>query len=75
MTKQTFIFLLLIMQPGGHSSWTITPMPNTDVCMKMLKAVEARGGRGGGENKGECIEIKTSEPLNDAMETLKGGRQ
>ena len=48
MTMHTFIFLLLIMQPGGHSSWTITPMPNTDVCMKMLKAVEARGGRGGG---------------------------
>lgn len=67
----SYIFLLLIMHPGSYSSWTITPMPNTDVCMKMLKAVETRGGRGGGDNKGECIEIKTNEPLNDAMDTLK----
>ncbi|MCE9859417.1 hypothetical protein [Raoultella planticola] len=50
-------------------------MPNTDVCLKMLKVIEARGGRGGGYNTGECIEIKTSEPLNSAMETLKGGGQ
>lgn len=71
----TVIFLVMIINPGVHSSWTITPMPNTDVCLKMLKDIEARGGRGGGYNTGECIEIKTSEPLSSAMETLKGGGQ
>lgn len=44
----TVIFLVMIINPGVHSSWTITPMPNTDVCLKMLKVIEARGGRGGG---------------------------
>jgi len=71
----TFTFLLLIMQPGVHSDWTITAMPNTDVCLKMLKVVEARGGRGGGYNKGECIEIKTSESLNDTVTKLSGNGQ
>lgn len=62
-----FIFLVLMTPRRLISSWTITLMPNTDVCMKMLKAVETRGG---GDNKGECIEIKTNEPLNDVMDTL-----
>lgn len=50
-------------------------MPNTDVCVKMLKAVEARGGRGAGYNTGECIELKTREPLSNTMESLRGGLQ
>lgn len=49
-------------------------MPNTDVCVQILRRIEARGGRGLG-NIGECIEVKTNEPLNSVMETLNGGRQ
>jgi hypothetical protein len=70
----TVIFLVMIINPGVHSSWTITPMPNTDVCLKMLKSLKPGEGVGG-YNTGECIEIKTSEPLSSAMETLKGGGQ
>jgi hypothetical protein len=51
----------MTMHTWIRSSWTI--MPNTDV-LKMLEP--GLGGKG-------CIEIKTSEPLNDAMDTLKGG--
>ncbi|TCZ55628.1 hypothetical protein [Klebsiella grimontii] len=71
----TFIFLLLMTPTSAGGNWNITPMPNTDICLKMLRAVEARGGRGDGGNTGECIEVKTSESLNGAMETLSGGRQ
>ncbi|EPK7751025.1 hypothetical protein P4R02_005734, partial [Klebsiella pneumoniae] len=53
--------------------WNVSPMPNTDVCIKMLRALEARGGRGYGGNTGECIEIKTREPLSSVMETLNEG--
>ncbi|HEN5009458.1 hypothetical protein [Klebsiella quasipneumoniae] len=68
-----FIFLVLMTPSSGGGIWDISPMPNTDVCIKMLRVLEARGGRGFGSNIGECIEIKTSEPLNSAMETLTGG--
>ncbi|MGF8942511.1 hypothetical protein AAGM76_27875 [Klebsiella pneumoniae] len=48
----------------------------TLLCLKMLRAVEARGGnRRFGSNTGECIEVKTREPLNSTMETLNGGSQ
>ena len=59
----TFIFLVLIKNINGGGSWNITPMP-----------IEAHGGRGFG-NTGECIEVKTNEPLNSVMETLNGGGQ
>lgn len=71
----TFIFLVLMTPSSGGGVWNHTPMPNTDVCLKMLRAVEARGGRGYGSNTGECIEVKTREPLNSTMETLNGGSQ
>ncbi|MEI9726251.1 hypothetical protein V5060_24410, partial [Klebsiella pneumoniae] len=32
-----------------------------------------RGGRGYGSNTGECIEIKTREPLNSVIGTLNEG--
>ncbi|WP_410254531.1 hypothetical protein [Klebsiella pneumoniae] len=51
----------------------VRTFPNTDVCIKMLRVLEARGGRGYGSNTGECIEIKTREPLNSVMETLSEG--
>ncbi|WP_395263229.1 hypothetical protein [Klebsiella quasipneumoniae] len=51
----------------------VRTFPNTDVCIKMLRALEARGGRGYGGNTGECIEIKTREPLSSVMETLNEG--
>lgn len=69
----TFIFLVLMKNVGGGSVWNITPMPNTDVCVQILRRIEAHGGRGLG-NIGECIEVKTNEPLNNVMETLNGGR-
>lgn len=71
----TFIFLVLMTPSSGGGVWNLTPMPNTDVCLKMLRAVEAHGGRGYGSNTGECIEVKTREPLNSTMETLNGGSQ
>lgn len=58
----TVIFLVMIINPGVHSSWTITPMPNTNVCLKMLKDIEARGGRGGGDTIPESV-LK-SKPAN-----------
>ena len=39
-----FIFLVLMTPSSGGGIWDITPMPNTDVCIKMLgysKNVEA----------------------------------
>ncbi len=68
----TFIFLVLIKNINGGGSWNITPMPNTDVCVQVLRTIESHGGRGFG-NTGECIEVKTNEPLNSVMETLNGG--
>ncbi|WP_410200224.1 hypothetical protein [Klebsiella quasipneumoniae] len=51
----------------------VRTFPNTDVCIKMLRVLEARGGRGYGSNTGECIEIKTREPLSSVIETLNEG--
>ena len=68
-----FIFLVLMTPSSGGGIWDITPMPNTDVCIKMLRVLEARGGRGYGSNTGECIEIKTREPLSSVIETLNEG--
>lgn len=68
-----FIFLVLMTLSSGVGIWDITPMPNTDVCIKMLRAIEARGGRGHRSSTGECIEVKTREPLSSVMETLSGG--
>ena len=58
----TVIFLVMIINPGVHSSWTITPMPNTDVCLKMLKVIDAGGGGGGGDTIPESV-LK-SKPAN-----------
>ena len=68
-----FIFLVLMTPSSGGGIWNVSPMPNTDVFIKMLRALEARGGRGDGGNTGECIEIKTREPLSSVMETLNEG--
>ncbi|MFY1779874.1 hypothetical protein [Escherichia coli] len=51
----------------------LPPMPNTDVCVQVLRIIEAHGGRGFG-NTGECIEVKTNEPLNNVMGTMIEGR-
>ncbi len=66
-----FIFLVLIKNINGGGSWNVTPMPNTDVCVQVLRTIEAHGGRGFG-NTGECIEVKTNKPLNNVMDTLNG---
>ena len=68
-----FIFLVLMTPSSGGGIWNVSPMPNTDVCIKMLRALEARGGRSDGGNTGECIEIKTREPLSSVIETLSEG--
>lgn len=68
----TFIFLVLIKNINGGGSWNVTPMPNTDVCVQVLRTIEAHGGRDFG-NTGECIEVKTNKPLNNVMDTLNGG--
>lgn len=49
----TFIFLVLMTPASAVGICSITPMPNTDVYLKMLRA-----GRCYGSNTGECIEIK-----------------
>ncbi|VCV91676.1 hypothetical protein BANRA_05203 [Klebsiella pneumoniae] len=67
-----FIFLVLMTPSSGGGIWDITPMPNTDVCIKMLRVLEARGA-GLRSNTGECIEIKTREPLSSVIETLNEG--
>lgn len=33
----TFIFLVLIKNINGGGSWNVTPMPNTDVCVQVLR--------------------------------------
>ncbi|MER4266160.1 hypothetical protein J8994_31575 [Klebsiella pneumoniae] len=68
-----FIFLVLLTPSIGGGIWDITPMPNTDVCIKMLRVLEVRGGRGYVSNTGVCIEIKTREPLSSVIETLNVG--
>ena len=49
----TFIFLVLIKNINGGGSWNVTPMPNTDVCVQVLRTIEAHGGRVLG-NTGDC---------------------
>ncbi|STJ88951.1 Uncharacterised protein [Escherichia coli] len=39
----TFIFLVLIKNINGGGSWNITPMPNTDVCVQVLRTIESHG--------------------------------
>ncbi|NAQ61833.1 hypothetical protein FZN13_21940, partial [Escherichia coli] len=58
----TFIFLVLIKNINGGGSWNITPMPNTDVCVQVLRTIESHGGRGFGNTgvnrpgfPGECF--------------------
>lgn len=70
----TFIFLCADKNINGGGSWNITPMPNTDVCVQVLRTIESHGGRGFG-NTGECIEVKTNKPLNNVMDTLNGGNE
>ena len=48
-----FIFLVLMTPSSGGGIWDVTPMPNTDVCIKMLRVLEARGGRGAWLNKSD----------------------
>ncbi len=36
----TFIFLVLMKNVGGGGGiWNITPMPNTDVCVQILRRI------------------------------------
>ena len=35
-----FIFLVLMTPSSGGGIWNVSPMPNTDVCIKMLRALE-----------------------------------
>ncbi len=35
----TFIFLVLMKNVGGGGIWNITPMPNTDVCVQILRRI------------------------------------
>lgn len=35
-----FIFLVLMTPSSGGGIWDITPMPNTDVCIKMLRVLK-----------------------------------
>ncbi len=53
----TFIFLVLIKNINGGGSWNVTPMPNTDVCVQVLRTIEAHGGRGFG-NTGNVLKLK-----------------
>lgn len=54
----TFIFLVLMTQSSGGGIWNVTPMPNTDVCLKMLRAIEARGGRAIEVVQGSALKLK-----------------
>lgn len=53
-----FIFLVLMTPSSGGGIWDITPMPNTDVCIKMLRVLEARGGRGYGSIQESALKLK-----------------
>ena len=53
----TFIFLVLIKNINGGGSWNVTPMPNTDVCVQVLRTIEAHGGRGFGI-QGSVLKLK-----------------
>ncbi len=35
-----FIFLVLMTPSSGGGIWDITPMPNTDVCIKILRVLK-----------------------------------
>lgn len=50
-------FLVLIKNINGGGSWNITPMPNTDVCVQVLRTIESHGGRGFG-NTGNVLKLK-----------------
>lgn len=60
----TFIFLVLIKNINGGGSWNVTPMPNTDVCVQVLRTIEAHGGRGFGN---------TATVLNDKIKEIPNG--
>ena len=53
----TFIFLVLIKNINGGGSWNITPMPNTDVCVQVLRTIESHGGRGFASKENEMKSI------------------
>lgn len=53
----TFIFLVLIKNINGGGSWNVTPMPNTDVCVQVLRTIEAHGG-GALEIQGNVLKLK-----------------
>ena len=53
----TFIFLVLIKNINGGGSWNITPMPNTDVCVQVLRTIEAHGA-GALEIQGSVLKLK-----------------
>ena len=64
-----FIFLVLMTRVVAVGFGIVTPMPNTDVCIKMLQGTRSTvGAEGYGSNTGECIEIKTREPLSSVIE-------
>lgn len=74
MIKNTYLYFSCADEKCcGGGLWNVTPVPDTDVCVQILRTIEAHGGRGLG-NTGACIEIKTNEPLNRVMETLIEGR-
>lgn len=50
----TFIFLVLIKNINGGGSWNITPMPNTDVCVQVLRTMAA----GALEIQGSVLKLK-----------------
>ena len=45
---------------------------HTFIFLVLIKNINGGGSFG---NTGECIEVKTNEPLNNVMETLNGGGQ
>lgn len=53
----TFIFLVLIKNINGGGSWNITPMPNTDVCVQVLRTIEAHAA-GALEIQGSVLKLK-----------------
>lgn len=53
----TFIFLVLIKNINGGGSWNVTPMPNTDVCVQVLRTIEAHGA-GALEIQGNVLKLK-----------------
>ncbi|MGR4506727.1 hypothetical protein K8Q81_23485 [Escherichia coli] len=70
----TFIFLVLIKILTVAEAGILHPCQiRTYACRFFGQSKHmAAGGFG---NTGECIEVKTNEPLNSVMETLNGGGQ